>query len=497
MAAAACAAAGSLDQSFGTGGKVAFLPSGWTGGGGYDIASQSDGTLDDTFDGDANNTTAPSNGNGVVTLAISTNDVINDVLVEPDGKIVAVGYTGAGPVNGLALRLTQTGALDTSFNTTGVSVPAIATDLELFEAVSRDGAGRYWMSGRANMPGPADDDFLAVRLTSPGALDNTFDGDSSNTYGAPGNGVVTTAISTMLPPTANYDRALGNALTPDGKLVAGGWAQVAGASSEQFALVRYLEDGSLDGSFGGDGRVTTPISGAVDQGETPVVQADGKIVLGGGVNIAGDGDFAAIRVSADGSLDPSFGAGGVARTDLGATNDYANGLVLQPDGKMVLGGFGGNAPFALLRYEADPPPASATPLPLPWPVASITSPARKSVKRSRSRSIAGTAGPAGMVAKVEVALRRLDRRLLTRKNRCLWLRDRKRTRFTRRKARRRKTCPSPMFRRAAGRESWSFKLGRSLPKGKYELLVRVTLTDGQAHTVFSAAQGNRLVFRVE
>jgi hypothetical protein len=168
-------------------------------------------------------------------------------------------------------------------------------------------------------------------------------------------------------------------------------------------------------------------------------------------------------------------------------------LELQPDGKVLLGGFGGNAPFALARYEADPPPPATTP-PLQPLTVSIARPRGKSVRRRNSRVLAGTAGPAGQVTKVEIALRRIDRRAL-RRGRCLWLQDRRKTRFRRTRAAGRK-CGKQLLRRATGTDSWTYRLGKPLPAGSYELYVKVTLSDGRTHDSFTRAIGNLHRFRV-
>ena len=97
------------------------------------------------------------------------------------------------------------------------------------------------------------------------------------------------------------------------------------------------------------------------------LQANGKVLVVGRQEINGENNFALVRLSADGSLDAGFGSGGAVVTDFHPTepadSDVANAVVLQPDGKIVVGGYtsvgNGSADFALARYEGDPPAAPA------------------------------------------------------------------------------------------------------------------------------------------
>jgi uncharacterized delta-60 repeat protein len=136
------------------------------------------------------------------------------------------------------------------------------------------------------------------------------------------------------------------ALQPDGKLVGGGWA------GNDFSLARYNPDGSLDPSFGDGGTVRTNFANgaaeSVDDIDGIALQPDGKIVAVGGSN----GDFALARYNPDGSLDSSFGTGGLVVTDFGTGNARARGVALQADGKIVVAGTTGGT-FAMACYLPD------------------------------------------------------------------------------------------------------------------------------------------------
>jgi uncharacterized delta-60 repeat protein len=157
---------------------------------------------------------------------------------------------------------------------------------------------------------------------------------------------------------------------PDGKLVAAGFSNAGGPGDFDFALVRYLPNGSLDTGFDFDGTLRTGFGGDSEGANALVIQADGKLIAAGFSNGGGpeDFDFAVARYNFDGSLDTSFnggiGANGGFRTFLGGGNfEGAEALAIQPDGKLVAAGFsnsGGDNDFALTRYvltdDTPPPP---------------------------------------------------------------------------------------------------------------------------------------------
>ena len=131
---------------------------------------------------------------------------------------------------------------------------------------------------------------------------------------------------------------------------------LAGLALALVPLAASAAPGDLDMTFGVDGFVTTNFGGTYDWAYATAVQPDGKILAAGVSNAKGTYDFALARYTSDHTLDPSFGDGGVAITDFGQSYDWAYSLVLQPDGKIVLGGVsdvGGSKGFALARYLPD------------------------------------------------------------------------------------------------------------------------------------------------
>jgi uncharacterized delta-60 repeat protein len=130
----------------------------------------------------------------------------------------------------------------------------------------------------------------------------------------------------------------------------------------RFAFARYLPNGHLDPTFGGgDGKVRQQFSRHFDACNAVAIQTDGKIVAAGESSRHTFGSsFAVMRLNVNGKLDKSFNADGRRLIDFSDENllDRARGVVLQPDGKIVLGGSAGDPLlfgqfFALARLNVD------------------------------------------------------------------------------------------------------------------------------------------------
>jgi uncharacterized delta-60 repeat protein len=148
-----------------------------------------------------------------------------------------------------------------------------------------------------------------------------------------------------------YDYARAVALQPDGKIVAAGFS--SNGANDDFALARYNPDGSLDTGFDGDGKVTTALGSSYDDAYALALQPDGKIVVAGSSSNGTNNDFALARYNPNGSLDASFDADGKLTTAIGSYFDSVYAVALQPDGKIVAAGYssdGQNYAFALARY---------------------------------------------------------------------------------------------------------------------------------------------------
>ncbi len=154
------------------------------------------------------------------------------------------------------------------------------------------------------------------------------DGDLDPTFGA--GGKVVTDFS-------NKNDWLGRiAVQPDGKIVAVGDVH----PDNKFALARYNPDGTLDTTFGNGGRVITIIANVRESGNGILILPNGKILICGSIELpsSANSSFALLRYNPDGSLDTTFGSGGIVMTSIGPDDDQAYALALQADGKIVAAG---------------------------------------------------------------------------------------------------------------------------------------------------------------
>ena len=176
-----------------------------------------------------------------------------------------------------------------------------------------------------------------MRYNTNGSLDSSF-GTA---------GFVTTLIGSI------YDFGNSVAVQGDGKILVAG-ASSSGTNNYDFAVARYMTDGTLDSSFGTGGIVTTPIGGD-DFGQSVAVQSSGKILVAGYSRIGSASYyFTLVRYNSGGSLDSSFGTGGIVTTESG----QGYGMALQSDGNILVTGWGsadGHYAFALLRYNGGTP----------------------------------------------------------------------------------------------------------------------------------------------
>jgi uncharacterized delta-60 repeat protein len=181
---------------------------------------------------------------------------------------------------------------------------------------------------------------LCASLTThaaPGNLDTSF---------GSGTGKVITAIG------SGDDNATALALQPDGKIVVAGYC--SNGINSDFCLSRYLPSGALDTNFGTTGKVITAVGPGNDVARALALQPDGKIIVAGECFNGNNLDACLTRYLPSGVLDTSFGTTGTVITALGSDNDSAFALALQPDGRIVVGGYcsinGGPPVFCLARY---------------------------------------------------------------------------------------------------------------------------------------------------
>jgi len=292
-----------------------------------------DGTLDNTFSDD---------GKLIFNFNSATrDDIARAVAIQPDGKILIAGEAdvlGFGNFDIVLARLNTDGAFDASFGNNGkvtTNLPNSRPDYGRALALQPD--GRILVAGYSNRP-TTGDDFALVRYNSNGSLDTSFDGD----------GIVTTDILTN-----REDRATSVALQSDGRIVIAGYTNNPSFKND-FAVVRYNTNGSLDSSFNGTGKVTTDLNlNSDDIGNGVTMQSDGKIVVAG----QSADDFGVVRYNSNGSLDPGFGGGdGIVNTNFGSgATDIGRAVVVQSNGKITVAGRS-RSELAFARYNADGTP---------------------------------------------------------------------------------------------------------------------------------------------
>jgi uncharacterized delta-60 repeat protein len=284
-----------------------------------------DGTLDHSFGGDGKVVTAF--GPGCVSRAFG-------VAVQSDGKIVAAGASGFCLNVKFALaRYNDDGSLDVSFGGDGRITADFTPHWDIASDVAVQQDGGIVAAGTAAIE-RNHARFAVARFLPDGALDASFGGI----------GKVTTRFGDCPANGSTLDIDAG------GRIVVGGWA----GCFSKFALARYDDDGSLDLSFGGDGKVTTRLPGprCSNQIDDVALQPDGKIVAAGYAVCAEDDavfEFGLARYKPGGNLDTSFGDGGAVTTGFRGADALAQGVALQLDGKIVAAGLAGTR-FALARY---------------------------------------------------------------------------------------------------------------------------------------------------
>lgn len=344
---------GTLDPGFGTGGKV-LLDFGGAGrfdevralavrSGGRIVAAGATATEDFTNDFAlarfrADGTLDPGFGAGgkVTTDFGGSDDRIHGLAVQADGKLVAAGAAVVGGDENFGVaRYHPDGTLDAGFGTGGKVTTDFAGSVDRAQALALQADGKIVAAGLASV-GP-DVVVALVRYHPDGTLDPGF--------GAGGR--VTTKFDGF------FNEANAVVVRAGGRIVAAG--SLSTGSTSAMALAGYLPNGTLDPGFGTGGRVTTDFNGT-GNADALVALPGGRLVAAGNADPGtGTGeDFALVRYRSNGTMDPSFGVGGRVTTDFGGGTDLAHALAVQADGKLVAAGspdnVGFGSDFALARY---------------------------------------------------------------------------------------------------------------------------------------------------
>ena len=284
-------------------------------------AAAGPGALDPTF-----------SGNGIATV-FPGGATAEAVAVDGQDRVVVAGHTYGASVDIAVARLRWNGSLDGTFGGDGrVRIDLGAKELALDVAVADD--GKVVVVGyRATQKAEA---WFVMRLRQNGSRDDTFGGD----------GVVFTDFGRP------FEQANAVAIQSNGKIVVGGSA--AKGIYENWAISRYLVGGTLDDTFGGDGRVSLSLSRTGEEVQDLLIGGEG-IFAGGYAERSYLPGFAIAKLRLDGRRATAFGSNGVRVVNLGRGADSAFGLSLQEDGKPVLAGYAssnGKADWGLVRLRA-------------------------------------------------------------------------------------------------------------------------------------------------
>lgn len=247
------------------------------------------------------------------------------------------------------------GDLDTTFSRDGMVTTDIRGDAppdrnDVASAVDIDSEGRIVAAG-----GSLDDlvsaggtnDFAVARYLVDGSLDTSFAGDGTRTIKMSERGDFVTDL----------------AIDGQDRIVAAGYADVGRSTNFDFAVARFLENGTLDLDFGTRGRVLTDFGSTSDRGHAVSLDSQGRIVVVGEADASEDpndfNDFAVARYEPDGDLDPTFDGDGKLATDIDEA-DIANGVAIDGQDRIVIAGQSFNqvtfTDIVVARYEVDGDP---------------------------------------------------------------------------------------------------------------------------------------------
>jgi len=292
------------------------------------------GTLDPTF----------GTGGKVTTDFAGAGDAAAAIAIQTDGKLVAAGNTfnnRASNFNFAVARYNSNGTLDASFGTGGKATFDVGGSFAFAYAVALQADGKIVVAG--GTVNGLFNDFALVRFNSNGTIDTSF--------GTGGKVLTDFGVS------AQADSV---AVQADGTILVGGFANIDGGYN--FELVRYNSNGTLDTSFGIGGKVTTDFGLSTQgfsfaQANSLALQQDGKILLAGTAFLNSVRNFALVRYNGNGTLDTSFGTGGKETTAFAtpnpsSDNSSAEAVAIQPDGKVVAAGLAA-FDIALARYNSN------------------------------------------------------------------------------------------------------------------------------------------------
>jgi len=278
---------------------------------------------------------------GIVVFDIGDDeDDLFSILIKADGNILLGGLTydsgNSGFYDFLLVQLLPDGSSDPDFGTGGVATADFANGLEGIIALALQADGKIVAAG-ANAVSSYNMEI--VRFQPNGSIDQSFGNNGVFIFG----------------PGTRDEVAYDVAVQDDQKIVFCGTSFQNGSTTGEITLFRINPDGSFDATFGMDGKVFTDL-GLLEFARALVLQPDGKILVGAEGTLLSanfeEGQFWVLRYNTDGSLDTTFGDNGKVQSPLYGQFASTTGLLLQPDGKIIHTGTANNQ-LVLWRYLND------------------------------------------------------------------------------------------------------------------------------------------------
>lgn len=261
------------------------------------------------------------------------------IAVQPDGKILVAGNAGNGTDNDFVImRLDPAGVMDSTFGQDGIVFTDFMATTDIAESIALDGLNRILVAGSVDTgDGFA---FALARYTTDGSLDQSF-------------GIGGMAITKM--GVTGFCKAL--VVQQDHKPVLGGYVFNPVTGTNEFTLVRYTSEGDPDTLFGAGGVVMTSTGIGAGVANAMTLQGDGKIVLAG--QALNDATFAweiaIARYLPDGSLDLGWGEEGLVLSAFPQKSFTINSVTLDRDKNILVAGYLGTAPsnnlYAVARFD--------------------------------------------------------------------------------------------------------------------------------------------------
>jgi uncharacterized delta-60 repeat protein len=299
----------------------------------------SDGSLDTTWG---------NSGKKIQHLGTST-DRAQSLILDSNGKILMGGICYNGNYDFCLARFDSNGNLDTTFNSTGKVIQPMGPSYDEGRVLGIQSTGKILLAGYIIDSGDGNKyKFAVARFDTSGNLDTTFASSGKFIYALTSSSTQPIYLTSMV-------------VQNDDKILLGGFCDMDSTSgaNDQFCMIRLDANGNFDNSFDGDGILIFDVPGSTSDRITSLaIQPDGKIIAGGYCTTSLSEKFCLARFNSNGSLDTTFNSSdtpGYRIQNLSINRELSKAMILQPDGKIILGGTcidgSGHTHFCLARFK--------------------------------------------------------------------------------------------------------------------------------------------------